>query len=383
MEKLTSRERVRLAIAHQEPDRVPIDMGPMVQTYINLKEYLGIEIEEELNPGGWTTVPVHPVVMDRLGLDIVHVAPGKPKNWTPRTFPDGSVEDEWGVRRKMVWHGTSYYNEIVYQPLVDATIDDLKDYPWPDPDDPGRTEGLAERVKKIYEETDYAIMARFGGSVNDGCWYMRGQEQWLMDYVLNQDFVATMLDKMLDITLRINENCLRAAGKYIDILRLGGEDMGTQQNLIISPEMLRKIWFPRLKKLVQRTKEIFHEYNPNGKIMLHSCGAIYPIIEDLIDCGIDILDPIQPKAKGMDPFRLKAEFGDRLAFHGGICIQDVLPNYEPEEVVEFVKERLRALAPGGGYIVSPSHNVPEDSKPENLTAMCDAVREYGRYPLQI
>ncbi|MGB3959665.1 MAG: uroporphyrinogen decarboxylase family protein, partial [bacterium] len=110
---------------------------------------------------------------------------------------------------------------------------------------------------------------------------------------------------------------------------------------------------------------------------------IYPIIEDLIDCGIDILDPIQPKAKGMDPFRLKAEFGDRLAFHGGICIQDVLPNYEPEEVVEFVKERLRALAPGGGYIVSPSHNVPEDSKPENLTAMCDAVREYGRYPLQI
>ncbi|MGB4482241.1 MAG: uroporphyrinogen decarboxylase family protein, partial [bacterium] len=350
---------------------------------INLKEYLGIEIEEELNPGGWTTVPVHPVVMDRLGLDIVHVAPGKPKNWTPRTFPDGSVEDEWGVRRKMVWHGTSYYNEIVYQPLVDATIDDLKDYPWPDPDDPGRTEGLAERVKKIYEETDYAIMARFGGSVNDGCWYMRGQEQWLMDYVLNQDFVETMLDKMLDITLRINENCLRAAGKYIDILRLGGEDMGTQQNLIISPEMLRKIWFPRLKKLVQRTKEIFHEYNPNGKIMLHSCGAIYPIIEDLIDCGIDILDPIQPKAKGMDPFRLKAEFGDRLAFHGGICIQDVLPNYEPEEVVEFVKERLRALAPGGGYIVSPSHNVPEDSKPENLTAMCDAVREYGRYPLQI
>jgi uroporphyrinogen decarboxylase len=168
-------------------------------------------------------------------------------------------------------------------------------------------------------------MARFGGSVNDGCWYMRGQEQWLMDYVLNQDFVETMLDKMLDITIRINENCLRAAGKYIDILRLGGEDMGTQQNLIISPEMLRKIWFPRLKKLVQRTKEVFHEYNPRGKIMLHSCGAIYPIIEDLIDCGIDILGPLQPKAKGMDSKRLKAEFGDRLvAFHGGICIQEVL-----------------------------------------------------------
>ncbi|HHW91461.1 MAG TPA: uroporphyrinogen decarboxylase, partial [Firmicutes bacterium] len=206
MEKLTSRERVRLAIDHQEPDRVPIDMVPMVQTYINLKKYLGIEVEEELNPGSWTNVPVHPVVMDRLGLDIVHVGPGKPKNWTPRTFPDGSVEDEWGVRRKVVWHGTSYYNEIVYQPLVDATIDDLADYPWPDPDDPGRVEGLAERVKKIYEQTYYAIMARFGGSVNDGCWYMRGQEQWLMDYVLNQDFVETMLDKMLDITIRINEN---------------------------------------------------------------------------------------------------------------------------------------------------------------------------------
>lgn len=115
--------------------------------------------------------------------------------------------------------------------------------------------------------------------------------------------------------------------------------------------------------------------------MLHSCGAIYPIIEDLIDCGVDILNPIQPMAKGMDTKKMKEDFGDRLTFHGAIGIQEVLPNYTPSEVEEFVKEKINDLGPGGGYILSPAHNVPEDCKAENIVKMCDTVKKYGRYPL--
>lgn len=383
MEELTSRERVRLAANRQQPDRVPLDLVPMVETYRNLIKYLELDVPEDVRPGGWTTVSPHPRVMDALGMDIVRVESGRPEGARPAPGPDGSVADEWGVGRKQVWHGTSYYNEITYHPLAEATVEDLENYPWPDPDDPGRTRGLEEKARRLYEETEYGIMARFGDSVNDGCWYLRGQQQWMMDYILNPEFVETLLDKVLEITIRINENCMRAAGKYVDILRLGGEDMGTQQNLLWSPEHLRRFWFPRLTRLISRTREVFHEYNPNGKIMLHTDGAIRPIIPDLIECGVDMLDPIQPRPRGMDAASIKQEFGDRLAFHGGIDLQEVLPNYTPEQVQEEVRQKIRELGPGGGYIVCPAHSVPEDCPPENIVAMCQAVLRYGRYPLEI
>lgn len=254
MNEMTSRERVQKTLEHKEPDRIPIDIVPLLETYKNLKEYLGFDIEEELNPGKWTNVEMHPKVMDRLGVDIVHLGPGKPNNWSPTVYPDGSVDDEWGVRRKKVSHGESYYNEIVKSPLADADIDDLDDYQWPDPDDPGRVEGLRTKAKRIHEDTDYAILARFGGNVNEGATAFRGFEQWLVDYMINQKFVEKLLDIVMDIQFKINKNCLREAGEYIDILRLGGEDMGTQNSLLYPPDKLREIWFPRLKEFIKKPK---------------------------------------------------------------------------------------------------------------------------------
>jgi uroporphyrinogen decarboxylase len=379
---MSSRERVIACLEHREPDRVPLSMSITINAYNNLKRHLGIDLPEDLKIGRWTEVNIHPRVAEEFGLDVL----GVPMNPSRRSFPrqPGANRriDEWGVEwAKVELPKGGYYYEMAVAPLANATVADLDDYPWPDGRDPGRVEGLAETFRRIHNDTEFAILSKFGGAVFEQAWYLRGMERFFTDMVENPAFVHALLDKICTIQMAWDAAGIEAVGEYVDILRLSGEDLGTQEAPLISLRMFRQYVRPYLERLWTFAKGKLLEKNPRGKIMLHSCGAVRTFIPEWIAMGLDILDPIQPSAKGMEPERLKADFGAALTFHGGIDAQYVLPFGTPEEVRQHTCRYIQALAPGGGYIVAPVHNVQGDVPPENLVAMRDAVEEFGYYPI--
>jgi uroporphyrinogen decarboxylase len=381
MRGMTPRQRALAAIRHEEPDRVPFDITICFEPFMNLVQALGIKLETIPQPDKWGEVFLTPEIAIRIGVDFLYIKSGSPTFSKQKTNPDGSVTDEWGITRKKVFFKNGiYYWEMVEHPLKDASIKDLEEYIWPDPDDPGRYENLLERAKDLYENTDFCLIGRFGGSIFETAWYMRGLEQWLIDLVKNQEFTRILLDKICNIQMKIDQNCLIIAGKYIQILKVAGDDLGAQECPLISPKTFEKIVKPVLCKRWKAAKDTFRIYNPEGHILFHSCGNIYPFINDFINCGLDILDPIQ-KVEGMEIAKLKSEFGDRLTFHGAIDTQELLPYGTAEQVKEEVRKTIQVLGRNGGYIIAPVHNVQADVPPENLIALSEAVKEYGTYPL--
>ena len=382
-EKWTSRRRVEVALAHQEPDRVPLDMTITIRAYVRLRQALGLPPEQDLKPSTFTEVTPAPEVLKALGMDITFVKLHGPALWKrPAPQPDGTSFDEWGVgyRRVELADGV-YLNEAAYSPLKDATIDDLDAYPWPDPFDPGRVAGLEEEARRLYEETDLALMGRFGGPILEQASYLRGWERWLMDMVGDPPFAQKLLNRITDIQIELDEAGIRAAGKYLTIFKLSGEDLGMQDRPLFSMKVWREIARPPLERRWRAARAALDRYAPYVKLMLHSDGAIRGFIPDLIECAIDILDPIQPRVQGMDLYDLKRDFGDRLAFHGAVDTQEVLPFGSVADVEAETLRCMDALGPGGGLILAPVHNVQADVPPENLIAMCRTVREHGRYPL--
>ncbi len=378
---MSHRERVLTALEHREPDRVPLSMNPTVYAYQRLQEYMGLQVDPNPRVGRWTDVAVHPVIAEKFGLDVLRVDIGSPRK-KPAPAGDNTFCDEWNVLwRKTDLPGGGYYYEMYKHPLADATMADLDNFNWPDPDDEGLYEGIEERFKEAREQTDFAIYTRIGGSVWEQAGYLVGLQRWFLSLAEDPDFGVALMTKIADIQIAIHRKGLRMVGKYVDILRLSGEDLGTQQGPLISLPMFRRLVRPHLERTWHAAKEELLAQNPDGKIFLHSCGSVRPFMKDWADMGLDILDPIQPLARNMDTAAIKAEVGDRLSFHGGIDVQQVLPFGTPDEVREEVRQRIHDLAPGGGYIASPSHNVQADVPPENLIAMRDAVEEFGYYPI--
>lgn len=379
----TSRERVVATLEHREPDRVPIDMNPLLDSYLNLKNYLGLEIEEELKPNSAMEVIPHPGVLSELGVDVISVKLGSPRGHRSSSLGNGYTKDEWGVIRQLVHQpGGGSYLEAVNYPLADATIDDLETYPWPDPYALGRGEGAEAAAKRLYEDTDLALLGRFGGPIIETPLYLVGWENWLVHLAKGHKFATVLLDKITDIQIALDCVGLEATARYLQIFKVSGEDLGMQTGPLYSPKMFRTLLLPRLRRRWQAAREYLDRVNPSVKIMLHSCGSIRPFIPDLIKAGIQVLDPVQPRAANMDSSELKREFGDRLTFHGGVDIQEVLPFGSEEDVENEVRLRIRSFAPGGGYILAPSHTVQADVPPANVLAMCRAVQKYGQYPLR-
>jgi len=379
----TPRRRVEAALAHEEPDRVPLDMTITIQPYIRLRAALGLPPEKDLKPSTFTEVTPTTDVLKALGIDITFVKLHGPSLWKrPAPQPDGTTFDEWGVGyRRVELADGAYLNEVAYSPLKDATIDDLDDYPWPDPFDPGRVKGLEDEARRLYEETDLAIMGRFGGPILEQASYLRGWQQWLMDMVGDPPFAQRLLDKITDIQIALDEAGLRLAAKYLTIFKLSGEDLGMQDRPLFSTKVWREIARPPLDRRWRAARAALDRYAPEVRLMLHSDGAIRNFIPDLIECGIEVLDPIQPRIPGMDLYELKRDFGDRITFHGGVDTQEVLPFASEAEVEAETLHCMDALGRGGGLILAPVHNVQADVPPENLIAMCRTVREQGRYPL--
>jgi uroporphyrinogen decarboxylase len=384
---LTPRERVRRVLNHQEPDRVPIDLDGWATyftegAYRNLLGYLNIEEEPKIND--WFLVAgVDESILQRFGVDFRRVALEAPDGFQSRIYPDGSWDDEWGIRKRKVAHRsertgkTAFYAEMIDPPLAQATIDDLETYPWPDPGDPSRYRGLAEKTKHLYETTDYALVAgAIGMGIFEQAQGLRGLQRFFEDLLINQEFAARLIDRILQIQLSIMDRYLSIVGQYIEIVETS-DDYGMQTGPLISPSLYRQMLQPAHKRLNRFIKE-----RTEAKVYLHSCGSIAAVLDDLIDAGIDVINPVQPRAKDMDSAKLKSRFGERVVFHGGVDEQYVLPSGTGELVQEEVKERITAFAPGGGYIFAPAHNIQDDVPPENVIAMFECALRYGRYPIK-
>jgi uroporphyrinogen decarboxylase len=379
---LSSRERVLRTINHQEPDRVPFNAVFTIDIYNRLREYLNLPAETEKAVGLFTNVTSSIDLLDAMEIDIYRSELNAPANWKPPDYNNGLRYDEWNIGyEKVEREDGSYYFEMVKHPLAKATLEEVQDFPWPDPFDPGRTEGLREHIQQIRKETDKAILMRFSHPVWEQSWWLYGMQNWMEDLALNPEVPAAILDKVTQSAIGFMKVGLECVGDLLDIVHLNGEDLGTQLAPMISPKMYKSLVRPRFERYWSFARNKVNEINPQAKLMLHSCGSIRAFIPDWIGLGIDILDPIQPRAKGMEPESLKKDFGDRIVFHGGIDMQHTLPFGTREEVMAEVQRYIQALAPGGGYIVAPAHHVQSDVPPANLVAIRDAIKEFGRYPI--
>lgn len=388
MEKMTSRERVVTALQHREPDRVPLGIWSTVDAYKQLRRHLGLPIREKY-PVGSTTwsqdVSVELDVIDKLGIDVIKISGQCPGGKSLEPLPDGLLVDEWGIKRKRVEFKGGSYLEIVDPPLANATIADLADFPWPDPRDAAVVDGLRDKARFIRQETDLAIAAQFGrGGIFEQAKYLRGYDKILFDMGANPDFAMALFEKLTQIEMEFNTVGLEACGEFTDILRVSPEDLAIQTSTFISPRMFKKMVLPFYQRSFGHAKKLLLEKNPNAKLDFHSCGAAYPFMQLLIDAGMDLFDPLQPRvSEDSQPARYKQDFGDCLSFWGGIDVQQTLPQGTPDDVCAEVRTRIREMAPGGGYILSSSHRLQPDIPPQNILAMYEAAKEYGAYPIQV
>lgn len=381
MAEMTSRERVLAALEHQEPDRVPLDIGGgqstslVVEAYERLKTSFGIAAPERYLQETYRVARLDEEAMVRLGSDVRPVILGEPRNWTPPPSEPGTIIDEFGVQWRKTPFPGGFYWEVVESPLAEATVDDLEAYPWPDPLDPGRFDGLAEEVQYLYHETPYALLGDCGfKNFFERCWSLMGMERALIDLVADQGFYRAVLDKLFEINVAATQRFLEITGPYLTAIRTS-DDLATQDSLLMSPKTYRAL----LKPYHVRYFALIKEWT-EAKIFFHSCGNVVPLLDDLIEAGIDVLNPVQATTWA-DPARVKAAYGDRLAFWGGIDSQRALPYGTPAEVREEVRLRIQQFALGGGYVAGSVHLIQADVPPENVIAMGEAVRQLGVYPI--
>ncbi len=384
-ETMTSRERVLKALNHEIPDRVPIDLGGFQtgihkRAYADLIAHLGMKEEiEMLDPVQQLAKPSEDV-LKRFHVDIRYICAHGPdsfKGAIVQNSRDGrlwhDLRDEFGV----IWSmpdDQQLYMDISHHPLADAAVADLDDYPFPDGGDKSRFTGVREQALQIRKETPYAISTGICGGIYETCWYMRGLEKWYMDMVQNPEFCEALLDKMLKFWMDYFVGFMAEVGDIIDIV-MTGDDLAGQDGPLFSPEFYRKIVKPRQKKLVQHIKSL-----TSAKIWYHTCGGCTEYIPDLIDNGIDILNPIQISARDMDPRMLKEKYGDKLVLWGGaIDAQHILPFAKPSEIREHVRRNLEILKPGGGFVFNNVHNIQVGVPAENIVALFDAAYEFGFY----
>lgn len=384
MAEMTPRQRVEAAISHREPDRLPLDIGGgnsttlLVETYERLTEYLGISAPPtRLMSKAFRTAELDEATLVFLGSDVRPVRTKGPVNWTAPPSDPGTFVDLFGVTWQYQEYAHGQYWEPVGAPLADATIEDLEDYPWPDPGDPGYCAGLVGEVCQLYENTDYALL---GDSVIKGFWepylLMRGMEQALMDLLLNQEFFHAVMERLMEVNVGITRRFLECTGPYLTVFRTA-DDLATQRGPLMSPTTYRTMILPYHK----RFNSFIREYT-EAKIFFHSCGNVVPLLADLIDAGFEILNPVQVSAFA-DPAAVKEEYGDRLTFWGALDTQRILPMGTQDEIREEVLLRIQQFGPGGGFVAAAVHNMQPDIPPGNIVAMSRAVQEFGRYPLGV
>jgi uroporphyrinogen decarboxylase len=271
--------------------------------------------------------------------------------------------------------GSLYYDVVDFPLSGVITVRDIVNYPWPDPTDPGYTRGLRDRTLALRESTDCAIVLKVPAPFVHATQFLRGFEDWFMDLAADPKLATALFEAMVEITAAQATALLEEVGDIVDIVAMG-DDLGFQNGPMVSPDTYRRLLKPWHKKYFDTLKAGTSAY-----IHFHCCGSINLLLDDLIDIGVDVINPVQVAATGMDSAELASEFGDRVSFWGAIDTQHVLPNGTPEDVRTEVKRRIGDLAPGGGYVFSAVHNLQPDVPLENILAMYEAANEYGSYPI--
>lgn len=364
---------------HKRPENVIIDFGGNPLSTMEgrsqdfLLDFLGYQREPEPERLLFAqTRRVDERILKHFDTDtrsVGHIL--MPKDSQFKMISDTEYIDEWGIRRIF----TGLYWDAVNTPLRGATMEDLDNYQFPNPDSIPEAElaAIAKEAKYLYENTDYVICAEHPtyGIFELGCWLL-GFDDFLCRLIEEPEFVEKLFEIITDYQKKIIKRYYGSIGKYIHYTS-SGDDFATQRAPFISPAMFREMIVPYYKERIRYTKEFTNAY-----FLHHSCGSVYRLLDDIIDMGTDILNPIQPKAADMEPGRLKREFGDRIVFHGGLDTQEVLPFLEESAIRETVEEVMDIMIQDGGYIFAAAHNIQEDVPPEKLTVMLETARKAGR-----
>jgi len=370
---MTSRERVLAAISHKEPDRIPIDLGGtrdtsiVLEGYQRLKDHLDIQSPDKFSDRMMRVVQVDEAIMEKIGVDVRPVWLGAPAN-NVTELGERHYRDIWGVERVQP-EGSFYYDQVCYPLSGSITIQDIARYPWPDPDDNGYVRGLKEQARHIREHTDCASILTLPAPFIHTTQYLRGFEDWFCDFAEDTHLLEALFDAVLEINLHIAKRALETVGKEVDIV-ICADDLGAQEGLQVSYEAYKKFIKPRHEKYFRQ----IHDLSP-AKLLFHSCGSIVQVLPDLIEIGVDIINPVQLTAKGMDPVLLKQKYGRQLAFWGGVDTQYLLPRGTVQEVEKSVNTLIEQLGEGGGYVLAACHNIQPDVPVENILAMFDCARK--------
>lgn len=358
---MTAKERVLKAINGQQADRPPVFVTLTPQAAKKLSDHLNLPFEEALDSLLSTRIS-HMNLLISLGNDCVGIAACAPANHPTRKREDGLLVNEWG----MVFKDIGLYNEFAEFPLKDAaTATDIESYPFPDPNAEGRYDDAIRTMARY--GNDYAIVGNIETTFWETAWYLVGLEKLMTDMMMEVPYVEPLFDRIMEINLETGRNLIRLGADII----LAGDDFGSQQSLLMDPDTWRRLFKPRIKYLFEEWRKV----NPDIKIAWHSCGSINPIIDDFIEIGLDILNPLQPLATGMDAENLIRQFGSRLTYFGGIDIQNLLPQGPPEKIKSEVKRIAEIFGKRSGYILAPAHNIQNDTPVENILALFEAVRE--------
>jgi len=367
---MTSKERMQMAMAHEEPDRVPYMATFVPEVALALQQrhaaaLAGIGQDIELKYQGMTELDI------LFGHDMLLLTYGMSTGYY-RDTPAESYQDAWGITwRKAPYatiNGPGYYTEIVGHPLADDRS--LETYRPPNPDDEDM--GYAEAIIARYGREKY-ICGIIDCSIFEALKYLRGMEQSLIDLMENKDLAHHVMDMTVDYHLQLG---LKLIDRGVDILWLA-DDYGAEHQMIFSPALFREMIKPKMGAMI----DALRARKRDVKIAFHSDGYIEPIIDDLIDVGVDLLNPIQPES--MDPAAIKARYGTRIALWGTVSTQSTLPFKGVIEVEQEVRERIRTCAPGGGFLLAPTHNIQLDTPFENIAAFYRAVEQYGAYPIRL
>ena len=384
---MTSRERVQAVLNYEVPDRVPIILGVSNATGIKIKPYRGllkllnIQAEEKYIydwPELGTALPDERV-MQRLHSDVRGILDRFPLEVYQRNQsrpPHTPFIDDWGGGQMEI-APEEWFPGIA--PIPDATtVDVLEKYPWPNMDDPYRVAHVRAQAQALHEQNQYAIMATpWLMFPFERGFEMQGMEKFLMNLAVEPDFAQELLNKNNQLCMRLMSNFLDQCGDLIDIIKIG-DDLGTQESLMISPRMYRRMLKPLHAEMIAMIKQ-----KTKAKIFFHTDGDVFDLIEDFIEIGVDVLNPIQTSAGKMSNLEeLKKRYDKRIVFCGAIDTQKVLPYGTPEAVRQEVKRVINLLGQGGGYMLATVHTVMNEVPAENILAMVDAVEEFGKYPLK-
>jgi len=396
---MTSRERVLAALNHEEPDRLPVDLGGSIVTGINAIAYA--KLKRHLAARGWKLdqqpirvtniilllAEVEAELIDAWGIDVLPVdryfaAPGVPLRgrWKPHPLPDGApalfpedfspvieADGTWklfekGVATNILSPGSGSFIPAHF-PLAKISPEELETYPLPRITDE-ELEYLHSRARHQYENTDKALFGWFNGSIFESAQFLSGFDIFFMRLAAEPEFSRRLLERLTEAVITDLKLYLDAVGQYIQVIGFG-DDFGFQNGPQISPALFRSSIKPLLKEIYSTA----HASSP-AKVFLHSCGSVHEFIEDFIEIGVDILNPVQTSAAHMEVERLKSQFGGRIVFWGGGAdVQSVLPRGTPQEVRRDVRHRLEVMQPGGGFVFAPIHNLQADIPPENILAM--------------